>query len=338
MKTCIVADLGGTFLRCALVSDSGSLFGLERSRLPGDAFSRSETIWADIVDAIAAYASRHSAEVPAEAPIAFAFPGPIVGGKLITSAPTVLGGDCVVPDLRALLATRTGRDVVIINDVSAAAWYFGEHIWADRFVVVTVSSGIGAKIFDRKHPLGVLDDPPSAGEIGHLVVDERRTAPMCDCGGQGHLGAFSSARGFERIARAAAARDVGGFSQSANVTQFGATPATLSNEVHLVPALRADDAWTMSLLRASIKPLAGVLRALCVGSGLGSIVLMGGFAQELGETYRGLVEDAVGMLSDRGPARTRVPTPIVVARQCEEPSLIGAATYARMGRVGRVAS
>jgi len=59
---------------------------------------------------------------------------------------------------------------------------------------------------------------------------------------------------------------------------------------------------------------------------------MGGFAQALGEQYRSLFEDAVGMLSDRGPARADLRSGIILARADEEPSLVGAAAYARMNR------
>jgi predicted NBD/HSP70 family sugar kinase len=333
MTPCVVADLGGTFLRCALVYGGNSVAALERIRLPGDAYSRSDGIWTDIVDSIAAYVGRHASELSAASSIAFAFPGPILGGNVPASAPTVLGGRSAMPDIRALLARRTGRAVVLLNDVSAAAWYFRGRTIANRFVVVTISSGIGAKIYDRHHPLGVLDDVPRAGEIGHLVVDYGSASVVCDCGGRGHLGAYSSARGFERSARIAARDDRAGFARSLNVTRFGATAATLSNEAHLVPALRAGDAWSMDLLRAAIRPLADVLRTLCVGCGLDGIMLMGGFAQALGESYRALVEDAVGMLSDCGPARTDLGHRIILAGPGEEPSLVGAAAYAQMSRL-----
>src|SRR5450755_3629275 len=103
MPTCIVVDLGGTFLRCALVGDKDALTAAERIRLPDDAVSRTSAVWDNIVDAIAAYARRHSTDVSSRAPIAFAFPGPIVGG-VPTAAPTVLGGLVDTPDIGARLA------------------------------------------------------------------------------------------------------------------------------------------------------------------------------------------------------------------------------------------
>jgi predicted NBD/HSP70 family sugar kinase len=329
---CVVADLGGTFLRCAIVVGD-AIGNLERIRLPGSADSGRETIWPDIVEIIGAYVARHAEDISPASSIAFAFPGPIVDGGIPASAPTVLGGNGSIPDVRALLSYRTRRDVVILNDVSAGAWYFSQRAPANRFVVVTISSGIGAKIFDRRHPLGVLDDVPSAGEIGHLVVDDDRAAPLCDCGGRGHLGAIASARGFERAVRIAALSDGPGFGRSLNVTRFGATAQKLTNEAHLVPALQAGDPWTVALLRSAVRPLAGVLRTLCVANGLDAIMLMGGFAQALGETYRSLVANAVGSLSDAGPARRDFTHRVFLAAAGEEPSLVGAAAYERMSRL-----
>lgn len=327
MTDCVVADLGGTFLRCAVVRAGTELTALERIRLPGTAASRRPEIWNEIVEAIARYIDRHAAHIRPSTPIGFAFPGPIVGGA-VTAAPTVRGGGAI-PDVGSMLAERTGRTIGIVNDVSAAAWYFAERRTVDRFIVVTVSSGIGAKMFDRRHPGGVFDDTSFAGEIGHLVVDRTIDAPLCDCGGTGHLGAIASARGLERSVRAQARRDVAGFARSALAVRFGATPATLTNELHLLPALRAGDPWAMRLLRASIEPLAAVLRALCVGSGIEAVVLMGGFVQALGEPYRALVADAIGMLSDCGPARSGRPVTVMLATAGEEPSLLGAAAFMR---------
>lgn len=108
----------------------------------------------------------------------------------------------------------TRRPVVMLNDLSAAAWHLAESTPLNRFLVVTVSSGIGSKIFGRCHPLGVIDDLPYAGEIGHVVVDESSDTLVCDCGGRGHLGAIASGRGIERSARRQAALFPAAFERS----------------------------------------------------------------------------------------------------------------------------
>ncbi len=140
------------------------------------------------------YVTEHESRVTIDSPVIIAFPGPIGQNQEILQAPTVAGSGSSEFDLPRTLASRTGRHVTVLNDVSAAAWRIAQQTRARRFAVVTVSSGIGSKIFDRCHASGVLDQPPYAGEIGHVVVDDGPDAPTCDCSGKGHLGAIASAR------------------------------------------------------------------------------------------------------------------------------------------------
>nr|VFJ58000.1 MAG: glucokinase [Candidatus Kentron sp. FM]VFJ76586.1 MAG: glucokinase [Candidatus Kentron sp. FM]VFK21379.1 MAG: glucokinase [Candidatus Kentron sp. FM] len=159
-------------------------------------------------------------------------------------------------------------------------------------MVVTVSSGVGGKIFDRAHPAGVLDDPFYAGEIGHLVVDDSIDAPICDCGVQGHLGAIASGRGIEREAARRAIADPGAFGKSLCVTRLGATPENLTNEEHIVPAARAGDAWALDVVRDCSRPLAKILATIMLAAGLDRIIVIGGFALVLSETYLSLLREA----------------------------------------------
>jgi predicted NBD/HSP70 family sugar kinase len=151
-----------------------------------------------------AYIAEVAAEVAPQDAIVLSFPGPIEKQRIALDAPTVFGNtNGRLPDLPGELRRRTGREVHLLNDVSAAAWSLSRSTTANRFMVVTVSSGIGSKVFDRAYRSGVLDDPPFAGEIGHYVVDWGPDAPLCDCGGIGHLGAIVSGRGVERAAHQA---------------------------------------------------------------------------------------------------------------------------------------
>jgi predicted NBD/HSP70 family sugar kinase len=197
---------------------------------------------------------------------------------------------------------------------------------ARRFMVVTVSSGIGSKIFDRCHPKGVLDDVVYAGEIGHLVVDESPSAPECDCGGKGHLGAIASGRGIERRARRLA-QSTPSFVQSACAAQFGATPETLNNEEHLVPAARLGDCWALGVVRQCTEPLARVLLAAVFAAGLERVVVIGGLALSLGEVYRDLLQEAVGKRCDYRMMSGRLGEMIVMGDK--DACLLGAAAYAR---------
>jgi glucokinase len=158
-----------------------------------------------------------------------------------------------------------------------------------------------------------------------VPVDDDPLAPLCDCGGRGHLGAISSGRGAENHARRAAATDVA-FAGSACATQFGATPGTLTNEQHLVPAVRMGDVWATGIVSHCIQPLARTVLQTVAAAGLQRVVLIGGFALSLGEPYRALFQQALKTMCDY-----RVLTPYLdslVVLGDEDACLSGAAAYA----------
>jgi C7-cyclitol 7-kinase len=263
----LVFDLGGTHLRCGVASPEG-IREFDKQRIPTflDGLSPCE-ISSQIAIRITGYING-SSERAGNAAIILAFPGPILKRRRAISAPTLYGaatGD--LPDIAGDLTERTGRPVHILNDVSAAAWGLSANTAATRFMVVTISSGIGAKLFDREHPLGVIDDPPFAGEIGHHVVDTSPNAVRCDCGGSGHLGGIASGRGIERLARRLRGDD------------------QLTNERDIVPAIRAGEPWAVDVLEQATKPLARTLLAVTLASGLEKVFIVGGFAQAIGHYY-----------------------------------------------------
>jgi predicted NBD/HSP70 family sugar kinase len=320
-----VADLGGTYLRCALAGGGDGLTAVARYRLQETFGQRGDGFWATLVDDVGTFCYDNQQLADRDAPLFFAFPGPVTNGRISSTAPTLVGRE-KVPDLGLLLAQRIQRRIILLNDVSAAAWYFADHLQADRFAVVTVSSGIGAKLFDRRNPGGVFDELPYAGEIGHLVVD-RTSDAICDCGGRGHLGAISSGRGIERAARRAGVREPEKFAASACSTLFRADASSMTNEEHLVPAALLGDPWALNVIREAVQPLAAALLTLVVGAGLERVALMGGFAQRLGSCYLSALRTAMVEAMDGGPAQFDVDDILAISGVDDEPGLLGAARY-----------
>ena len=175
-------------------------------------------------------------------------------------------------------------------------------------MVVTVSSGIGSKIYDYRHSCGVIDDVSYAGEIGHLKVDESPTAPLCDCGGRGHLGAISSGRAIERHLRLV---------RKSN---------EISNEADLVPAARRGETWALNLIRERTKPLARVVLDVVVAAGIEHVIIIGGFAVCLGEVYRRILQGHILEQCDYHVMQGFLANLITIGD--EDACLLGTAAYA----------
>ena len=318
----LLVDLGGTHLRLGMWHEGAEPRIIERKRIDGEA---RDEIWRRIIADITGFANGVGRLVPDAAPVVISFPGPVLDRSRVVDAPTVAGTSCAFPDLHQIISEKTRREVHLLNDISAAAWHISKRIAAKRFMVVTVSSGIGSKIFDRDHPCGVIDDVAYAGEIGHAQVDEKPDAPACDCGGRGHVGAIASGRGILRFARKAAGSDPS-FRDSLCVTTFGAAADSLTNEHHLVPAARLGDKWALGIIRECTVPLTRVLLPAIIAAGVEQVVIIGGFALSLGETYRAILQSEMLSRCDYRLMSSSLKDLIVMGD--EDACLLGTATYA----------
>jgi glucokinase len=160
--------------------------------------------------------------------------------------------------------------VRIMNDVAAAGYRYLRPE-GEAFCIVTVSSGIGNKVFVDGRPL--VGGSGRGGELGHLRVDDSPQAPVCECGGRGHLGAIASGRGVLAYAREhAQARNAAGLTSGDLAADF-----------------RRGEPWAVDVVRHCAAPLGWALAAMHLGAGIDRFVLFGGFALALGEPYRALV-------------------------------------------------
>lgn len=294
----LLFDLGGTFLRSGIAGEDGFISHRRKTRICSVVHGLDPTeIWDRILASVLDYEKECGSHLRPGAPVILSFPGPIGRNCSVLQAPTVAGSGETGFDLPSAIRAATGRQVFILNDVSAAAWKIAETARVQRFAVITVSSGIGSKIYDRCHASGVLAQPPYAGEIGHVVVDDSADAPVCDCGGRGHLGAIASARGIERIVRVRARADYPAFSRSLLFTRFGASAADLTNESHIVPALRARDPWTSSIVYECTRHLVRSLLTVTMAAGLEKVYIIGGFPNALGSRYLEIIRSLAQELS-----------------------------------------
>ncbi|MEV3860399.1 ROK family protein [Streptomyces sp. NPDC050095] len=292
-----VLDVGGTTLRIADYDPATGSLSRAR-RIPVDGMARDpgapvpllqERVVAQLVREVEA----HTAAGGTPRAVGVAFAGPITAGGLVLAAPTVWGARGEPLPLGGLLTERLGVPVVVVNDLTAAAWRYAT-TESRPFCLLTVSSGIGNKVFRGGEVL--LDADGHGGELGHWTCDTSPDAPRCDCGGRGHLGAIASGRGVLAAVRRAAAADRAGFAASPLSSYADGRPEAITNQA-IAAAVRADDAFATAVLRSTLTALAQAITSVFTSIGICRYIVMGGFALAVGERYRRLL---VGELTRLG--------------------------------------
>jgi glucokinase-like ROK family protein len=129
-------------------------------------------------------------------------PGPIVSEAGMVVSPPLMPGWDRYP-IRDTLEKNWGCPVSVNNDAELGAlgeWAFGAGRGEHNLAYIKVGTGIGAGLLlEGQIYRGVTG---SAGEIGHLTMDEN--GPMCTCGNQGCLEAIAGGRAIAQQGQEAA--------------------------------------------------------------------------------------------------------------------------------------
>ncbi|QKW23270.1 ROK family protein [Kitasatospora sp. NA04385] len=318
-----VIDLGGTTLRTARYGVADDAVTDVR-RVPTDGIAGHPgrpvaELQARVLDQVAALAAEAVARHGSGA-VCVSFAGPVTADGRALAAPTVWGGPGEQVAVRQRLEERLGLPVVVVNDLTAAVWRYVDPADDRPFCLITVSSGIGNKVYRAGEVL--LDTEGHGGEIGHWTVDPSPDAAPCDCGGRGHLGALASGRGALAAARRAALADPAGYARSA-LAASAPDPELLDNRA-LVAAVRAGDAFATAAVRVGITALATAITAVFTSIGIRRYVLIGGFALALGARYAELLTAELERLGCFGLTPEEVRQMVVLGAEDDDSGLIGA--------------
>lgn len=227
-------------------------------------------------------------------------------GQVYASAP--LWGEWERPfNLREeLVRVRPDVSWHLVNDVTAALLHYVstlDHRGCRKIMLVTISSGIACRLIECGTGEIPVDGCGLQGEVGHLPSHtELAGTPVelvCDCGQLGHVSAFASGPGIQRMAALLREREPEAWKSSLLAERLEASPLF---ESALIGALDSADPVAETLLKAAVRPVAHLLTtALTLDPSIDRIGLTGGVATGLGEHYRRAI---VALMLPTGPYLT----------------------------------
>lgn len=190
-----------------------------------------------------------------------------------------------------------GMRVVVDNDVNVgtiAEHRVGAGRGATEMLGVFVGTGVGGGLILggqlRRGETGL------AGEIGHVVIDQR--GRVCGCGGRGHLEAYAGRAALERRARELEA-------EGRDTALVDLAPAKRMTSGVFAKALAAGDAVAIELLDEAVESLGAAIASAVTLLDLPLVVVGGGLADRLGPTFVGRIEQATRsrLFGDASPLR-----------------------------------
>ncbi|MGA0237000.1 MAG: ROK family protein [Acidimicrobiales bacterium] len=219
------------------------------------------------------------------------------------------------------LAARTGLDVVVMNDATAATWAegrLGAGRGSDDFMLVTLGTGIGSGFVCGGRLIHGHNG--FAGESGHMVVDAN--GPTHHTGQQGPWEYYASGTALGQIGRSQA--------------QIGLFPSALS----LAGSVAAITGFTVAeALGRGDKEAERIFDGFCrqVAVGLANLVMifdperivLGGGLTDIGEPLRAGTARWLDTLTLGGEYRP--PVNIVMAELGDDAGALGAALWAHQG-------
>jgi C7-cyclitol 7-kinase len=285
-KIILTFDLGGTSLRAgAYCQETDRLLVVQKISTPNYRFYRdgkSDKALKEFFECIYDLGKKVlNNKRPYNISCAFAGPIDLAGNAL--ASPTIFGKNLSYPLnlIQNFNKLWPKAYIYVLNDITAAGYFYvcGE----EDFCIITVSSGIGNKVFLKGRP--ILGPSLSGGEIGHLRIDFSPGAPVCDCGRRGHLGAIASGRASLYQISKLAKIDPTAYAFSGLGKRFGKDIMRINNE-SIAEFAKQGDPWTRKLVLKMAHPLGQIIAELHLGIGIERFIIIGGFATSIGECYR----------------------------------------------------
>jgi glucokinase-like ROK family protein len=248
------------------------------------------------------------------AAIGVGVPGPVIADKGMVMAPPIMPGWDRFP-IRATLESQWGTAVTLNNDAELGAlgeWAYGAGRGEKNLAFIKVGSGIGAGLIINQQIYG--GNTGSAGEIGHLTVDEN--GPLCACGNHGCLEAFAGGHAIASQARKLVA--------SGKRTLLSENNLDFITARDVAEAARRGDLTAQEIIKRS-GTFIGIAIAGLINLINPSTVIIGGGVAQVGDLFTGPIRQAVRERSLRASEHSVRITTAMLGRRS---SLMGALVQA----------
>ncbi|RMH72992.1 MAG: ROK family protein [Gemmatimonadetes bacterium] len=188
MKPYLGIDVGGTFIKVGLVSDTGTL--LHHEKVPTEAQRGGAAILDNIVEGAKRCVAHAQMDWDEIAGAGVGVPGLLdAASGIVRQAPNLPDWDNL--PVRDRLTEKLGIPVQVENDANAAAfgeWWVGAGQGVDHLIGLTLGTGVGGGlILNGKIYHGAIG---AAAELGHMTIDPYH--PYVKEGIRGSLEALAS--------------------------------------------------------------------------------------------------------------------------------------------------
>ena len=310
----LVADVGGTRTRVALVDAAGSI--VVRHSTETLARKGREEVMNRLADALEHVASERRTEIKG---VGLSLASPVDPGTGVMYNPPNLGPEWHLFTPIPMLCERLSLPVYAENDATLGA--LGEHAFGagrgcDNMIYMTVSTGIGGGIIIGGNLYTGTNG--FGGEIGHMTID--RNGPLDNCGNVGCLEALASGTALARMAQDRLEAGANAGKKSVMLALAGGDIAAVDARI-VVQAARQDDALAQSLMQEVARSLASGIITLMHIFDPQLIVIGGGLGQNL-DMFMPIIESEV---KRRAMAHFQGAVPVAMSQLGDDVSLLGAA-------------
>ena len=306
----LVADVGGTRTRVALVDATGAI--VVRHSAETLAREGREAVMNRLAEALEHVASERRTEIKG---VGLSLASPVEPGTGVMYNPPNLGPEWHLFTPIPILRERLSLPVYAENDATLGA--LGEHAFGagrgcDNMVYMTVSTGIGGGVIIGGNLYTGTNG--FGGEIGHMTIDQN--GPLDNCGNVGCLEALASGTALARMAQERI-----GAGESSVMLEFAGGNIEAVDARIVVQAAQQDDALAQSLMQEVGRSLASGIITLMHIFDPQLIVIGGGLGQNL-DMFMPTIEPEVNR---RAMAHFQGAVPVAKSQLGDDVSLLGAA-------------